>query len=77
MSLPSRVPRVTAIRELLVTFVGPGRIWIVARIDIDDGLRGARVKALVRGIESGLTHESENVNRADIVAIGGAQAANS
>jgi hypothetical protein len=44
---------VTAIRELLFTFVGPGRIWIVARVDIDDGLRGAQVKSLVRGIESG------------------------
>jgi cation diffusion facilitator family transporter len=48
-------PGVTAIRELLFTFVGPGRIWIVARVDIDDGLRGAQVKSLVRGIESGLS----------------------
>jgi hypothetical protein len=31
---------------------GPGRLWIVARVDIDDALRGAQVKALVRGIES-------------------------
>src|SRR5271170_3152195 len=27
-------PGVTAIRQLLATFVGPGRIWIVARVDI-------------------------------------------
>jgi hypothetical protein len=45
-------PGVTAIRELLFTFLGPGRIWVVARVDIDDGLRGAQVKALLRGIES-------------------------
>jgi divalent metal cation (Fe/Co/Zn/Cd) transporter len=69
-------PGVTAIRELLVTFVGPGRIWIVARVDTDDALRGAQVKALVRGIESGLKHESEDVCRVDVVAIGGAQAVN-
>jgi cation diffusion facilitator family transporter len=69
-------PGVTAIRELLFTFVGPGRIWIVARVDIDDGLRGAQVKALVRGIESGMKHESDNVYRVDVVAIGGAQAVN-
>ncbi len=69
-------PGVTAIRELLVTFVGPGRIWIVARVDIDDGLRGAQVKSLVRGIESGLKHEAEEVYRVDVVAIGGAQAVN-
>jgi divalent metal cation (Fe/Co/Zn/Cd) transporter len=67
-------PGVTAIRQLLVTFVGPGRIWIVARIDIDDALRGAQVKALVRDIESGMKHESDNVYRVDVVAIGGAQA---
>jgi hypothetical protein len=28
-------PGVTAIRELLFSFVGPGRLWIVARVDID------------------------------------------
>jgi cation diffusion facilitator family transporter len=38
-------PGVTNIRGLLVTFVGPGRIWIVARVDIDDDLSGAQVKA--------------------------------
>jgi hypothetical protein len=69
-------PGVTAIRGLLFTFVGPGRIWIVARVDIDDGLRGAQVKSLVRGIESGLKHESENVYRVDVVPTGGAQAGN-
>jgi hypothetical protein len=64
---------VTAIRELLFTFVGPGRIWIVARVDIDDGLRGAQVEALVRGIESGLKQEAEEVYRVDVVPIGAAQ----
>jgi hypothetical protein len=64
------------IRQLLFTFVGPGRVWSVARIDIDDGLRGAQVKSLVRGIESGLKHASDNVYRVDVVAIGGAQAVN-
>lgn len=68
-------PGVTGIRELLVTFVGPGRVWIVGRIDIDDGLRGEEVKSLV-GIESGLKHEAEEIYRVDVVAIGGAQAVN-
>jgi cation diffusion facilitator family transporter len=67
-------PGVTAVRQLLFTFVGPGRVWIVARVDIDDGLRGTQVEKLVRGIESGLKHESQNVYRADIVPIGGPQA---
>jgi hypothetical protein len=64
---------VTAIRELLFIFVSPGRVWIVARVDIDDGLGGAQAKSLASGIESGMKHESENVYRADIVPIGGPQ----
>ena len=64
----------TAIRGLLFTFVGPGRIWIVARVDIDDGLCGAEVKSLVGGIESGVKHEAEEVYRVDVVPIGGSQA---
>jgi hypothetical protein len=65
---------VTAVRQLLFTFVGPGRLWIVVRIDIGDGLRGAQVKALVHGIESGMKHESTEVYRADIVPMGKAPA---
>jgi cation diffusion facilitator family transporter len=67
-------PGVTAIRELLFTFLGPGRIWIVARVDIDDGLCGAQVTSLARGIESGMKHEAEEVYRVDVVPIGGSQA---
>jgi len=67
-------PGVTAIRELLVTFAGPGQVWVVARLDIDDDLSGAQVKSLVHGIESGAKNESENVYRVDVVPIGGAPA---
>ncbi len=70
-------PGVTAIRELLFTFVGPGRVWIVARINIDGDLRGAQVRALVRGIESGMKRESRDVYRVDVVPIGEAQPASS
>ena len=66
----SAYPGVTGIRELLVTFIGPGRAWIVARVDIDDDLRGAQVKSLVRGIESGMRDESESIYRVDIVPTG-------
>ena len=61
----------TAIREVLVTFIGPGRAWVIARLDIDDDLRGSQVKSLVRGIESGMKRESESVYRVDIVPTGG------
>ena len=65
----------TAIRELLFTFLGPGRIWIVARVDIADALRGAEVTSLVRGIESGLEHGAEDVYRVDVVPIGAERSA--
>jgi len=63
-------PGVTAIRELMFTFVGPGRVWIVARVDIDDGLSGTQVKALAGGIEAGLKLKAKEVYRVDVVAIG-------
>jgi cation diffusion facilitator family transporter len=63
-------PGVTGIREVLITFTGPGRAWVTARLDIDDGLTGAQVKALVCGIETGMKRESENVYRVDVVPTG-------
>ena len=68
-------PGVTAIQEVLVTFIGPGRAWVIARLDVDDDLRAAQVTSLVRGIESGMKRESEAVYRVDIVPTGNAQAA--
>jgi cation diffusion facilitator family transporter len=68
-------PGVTAIREVLVTFIGPGRVWVIARLDVGDDLGSAQVKSLVRGIESGMKRESEAVYRVDIVPIGRTQAA--
>jgi hypothetical protein len=67
----------TAIRQLLFTFVGPGQVWIIARVDIDDSARGAQVKSLVRGIESDLKEQGEEIFRVDVVAIGEATGADS
>jgi divalent metal cation (Fe/Co/Zn/Cd) transporter len=66
-------PGVAAIRELIATFVGPGQVWVVARLDIDDQLRGDQVESLVSSIESAAKHESEHIYRVDVVPIGGAQ----
>jgi len=63
-------PGVTGIDQLLTTFVGPGQVWIVARIGIDDHLHGDEVESLVRGIESGLKSNSEDIYRVDVVPIG-------
>jgi divalent metal cation (Fe/Co/Zn/Cd) transporter len=46
-------PGVTGIRELLLTFLGPSRVWVVARINIDGGLHGVQVESLVRGLSPG------------------------
>lgn len=63
-------PGVTAIRELLVTFVGPGQVWVLARIDIARDLDSEQVTALVTGVEDSMEKESENVYRVDIVPVG-------
>ena len=62
-------PGVTAIRELLVTFLGPGRVWVIVHLEIDTNLRGDQVSSLVRGIDSGLRHESEYIYRVDVVPV--------
>jgi cation diffusion facilitator family transporter len=64
-------PGVVAVRELLVTFVGPRRLWVLARLDIDDSLRGDEVEELARSIESDLQRQSEYIDRVDVVPIGG------
>jgi cation diffusion facilitator family transporter len=60
-------PGVTALHEVLITFIGPGRVWVIARLDVADDLSGPQVKSLVRGIESGMKRESESVYRVDVV----------
>jgi divalent metal cation (Fe/Co/Zn/Cd) transporter len=61
---------VTAVRELLVTYVGLDRVWVLARIDILDDLRSSEVTSLVGDIEAGLERESKYIYRVDIVSVG-------
>lgn len=63
-------PGVVAVNELLVTFVGPRRVWVVARVDVDDALHGDDVEALVRDTEQALIEQSAVIVRADIVTVG-------
>ncbi len=63
-------PGVVSIEELLVTFVGPRQIWVVARLDIIDTLTGAEVEQLTRAIELGIEEESSLIRRVDVVSIG-------
>jgi hypothetical protein len=65
---------VTSVRQLIVTFIGPSQVWVIARLDIDDGLRGDQVKSLVGGIELALKLQSKDIFRGDVVPIGGPEA---
>ena len=63
-------PGIVAVNELLVTFTGPRRLWVVSRVDVDDGLRGDEVERLVRDTEAALRASSPYIFRADIVTVG-------
>jgi cation diffusion facilitator family transporter len=60
-------PGVTAITELVVTFLGPKQLRVLARVDIDDRLTGPEVKALVVDIEYALCGSSPYIERVDVV----------
>jgi cation diffusion facilitator family transporter len=61
---------VTAINELVVTFLGPRQVRVLARVDIDDGLGGAEVKELNAEIENALCRSSPFIVRVDVVPDG-------
>jgi cation diffusion facilitator family transporter len=61
---------VTGIGELLVTFLGPRQLRVLARVDIDDRLSGADVKSLVAEAEDALCRESRYIVRVDVVPDG-------
>ncbi len=63
-------PGVVSVSELLVSFVGPRQVWVLARLDVADDLRGDQVETLVRGIEAGLERQSDYIARVDVVPIG-------
>jgi cation diffusion facilitator family transporter len=63
-------PGVTAIRELVVIYIGPRQVWVLARISIADNLSSDQITALVRGIEDGLKGESPRIYRVDVVPVG-------
>lgn len=56
--------------ELIVTFVGPRRVQVMARVGIDDRLNGGEVESMIRESERALADVSDAVQRVDIVARG-------
>jgi cation diffusion facilitator family transporter len=63
-------PGIRAITELLVTFIGPRRAWVVARVAVDETLTGPGVEALARAVEAALRRESPFIARVDVVPRG-------
>jgi cation diffusion facilitator family transporter len=66
----SAQPGVATIEELVVTFLGPRQLWIVARVDLDETLSGGRVKQLLRQLEDALKGDSPFIARVDLVPSG-------
>jgi hypothetical protein len=58
---------VVAVSQLLVTFVGPRQLWVVAHIQTDDALDGRTLKELLRTIERVVQSQSPSFARVDLV----------
>jgi len=63
-------PGITAVGQLLVTFLGPRRLWVLARIELDGALTGAEVAELLRATERVVQAQSMAIERVDLVPRG-------
>jgi divalent metal cation (Fe/Co/Zn/Cd) transporter len=63
-------PGVAEVRELTVTFTRPDVVWVVARVEVEDGLSDHELVALVAGVERTLVQRSAAIDRVDIVPVG-------
>jgi cation diffusion facilitator family transporter len=62
-------PGIQAVKELLVIFLGPRRLSVVARVDVDEGLSGERLKEVLAETELALARRSPYIARVDLVPI--------
>jgi cation diffusion facilitator family transporter len=60
-------PGIVGVGEVLVTFLGPRQLWVVARVDIDNGMTGEQVKAALRAIEEDLKAQSPYIERVYLI----------
>jgi cation diffusion facilitator family transporter len=65
--LIARQPGVVMVGQLLVTFVGPRQLWVVAHIQTDDALDVLALKELLRTIERVVQAQSPSFVRVDVV----------
>ena len=63
-------PGIDAVTELFVTFVGPRRLSVLARVDINNTLTGADVEQLIRRTERALRKLTPYIARVDVVPYG-------
>lgn len=66
----SALPGIVAVTELLVSFIGPRRAWVVARVAIDEAIGGAEVEKLVREAEKTVIKKLPFIARVDLVPRG-------
>ena len=62
---------VTHVHELLVFFLGPGQVWVLARVSVEESLRAHEISLLVDKLDCGLRLASKSVARVDIVTADG------
>ncbi|HEY6531292.1 MAG TPA: cation diffusion facilitator family transporter [Acidimicrobiales bacterium] len=61
------VPGVRDLLEVLVTYVGPEQVWVIARIDVEDTLSANEVEEMVREADTLLRASFPGVVRVDLV----------
>jgi len=60
-------PGIIAVRQLLVTFLGPRRLWVLARLELDDALDVPRMIELLTDTERMIRQQSPVIARVDLV----------
>ncbi len=63
----ARQPGVRGVPELLVTFLGPRQVWVLAGVELDERLDARGVTSLVEAIEAALFQDHPFVARVDVV----------
>jgi cation diffusion facilitator family transporter len=63
-------PGILSVSELLVPFIGPRQLWVIARIDVDDRLGAAQIEKLLRDTESELKSQSPYIAGAYLMPVG-------
>lgn len=61
------VEGIQAVSELLATFIGPRRIWVVARVAVDAELNATELETTATAVERALKRESPFIARVDVV----------